>query len=130
MSAYQELKSLYQEWRRLSEAEGKAIRLNEWLAVNECQSAKYKLQACITLATETFLSDAAKEGRDAGEYDRQFRGTVAELIQLEERNGLWLEDQMRHARQQQEELSRSARNLRQVHRAYAAAESAAWHSYS
>ena len=130
MSAFQELSRLYQEWRCLSEAEGEAIRRNEWPAVEECQDAKYKLQTLITLATELYQSDLAHPGGDPLDYDRQFRGIVAELIQLEERNGKWLEDQKQRAREQREDLARTTANLRQVRRAYAGDRSAAWTSYS
>jgi hypothetical protein len=130
MSAFQELNGLYQEWRRLSEAEGEAIRRGEWPAVEQCQEAKYKLQSCITMATEVYQSDLAHPGGDPLDYDRQFRGIVADLIQLEERNGKWLEDQKRQAREQLEELARTSSNLRLVRRAYASGRSAAWSSYS
>ena len=130
MSAFQELSRLYQEWRRLSEAEGEAIRRQEWPVVEDCQGAKYKLQSVITMATELYLADLAHPGGDPADYDRQFRGIVAELIQLEERNGQWLEDQKRRAREQQEELARTTASLRQVRRAYASGKAAAWTSYS
>lgn len=130
MSAFQELSRLYQEWRRLSEAEGEAIRRHEWPAVEECQEAKYKLRSGITMATELYQSDLAHPGGDPLAYDRQFRGIVAELIQLEERNGKWLEDQRRQAREQQADLARTTANLRQVRRAYASDKAAAWTSYS
>ena len=130
MSPFQELTRLYQEWRRLSEAEGDAIRRNEWPVVEDCQGAKYRLQSGITVATELYQSDLDHSGADPLDYDRQFRGIVAELIQLEERNGKWLEDQRRKAREQQEELARTTASLRQVRRAYASGKSAAWTSYS
>lgn len=130
MSAFQELSRFYQEWRRLSEAEGSAIQQGQWPSVQECQDAKYTLQSQIMMATELFQSELSHLGRDPQEYDRQFRGIVAELIQLEERNGKWLSEQKKKAVEEAETLANTTNNLRQVRRAYTQGRTPVWNSYS
>jgi hypothetical protein len=130
MSAFQELSDYYREWRRLSELEGAAIRDGKWPEVQSCQDAKFTLQSNIMLATEMFQSELVKSGNDPQEYDRQFRGIVAELIQLEERNGKWLSEQKKKATEESERLARTSSNLRQVRGAYVHGARTHWNSYS
>jgi hypothetical protein len=130
MSAHHELLALFDQWRHLTESEGEAIRAATWATVSKCQDAKFKLQARIVLTTELLQAELAAAGLGQGEYDRQFRGIVAELIALEARNSEWLSDQRKRAEQANHELAQTSRNLRQVHRAYAPARQPNWHSYS
>jgi len=51
MSAGHELQNAYQEWRRIAEAEGEAMRQRNWPAVAECQNALEKLQPRIVQIT-------------------------------------------------------------------------------
>ncbi len=130
MSAFQELNGYYQEWRQLSEQEGSAIRSSDWPKVRGCQEAKFCLQAQIMIATQLFQKELTDQGMDAKEYDRQFRGIVAELILLEERNGSWLNEQKTRALEERDELAKSSSNLRQVRSAYVQGNKTHWNSYS
>ncbi len=130
MSARNNLMSLYQEWRTLTEAEGEAIRSATWPQVYRCQAAKSQLQARILAAHERFQAELAANGLDAREHEAQYRKTIAELILLEQRNGEFLEAQREQAQAKLRELSRTRQNLRQVQRAYAGAQQPAWNSYS
>ena len=48
MNATDDLTAAYQEWRRLAEAEGEAIRVCDWGLVSACQKALQLLQGRIT----------------------------------------------------------------------------------
>lgn len=130
MSARHNLLNLYQTWRELTETEGEAIRLGAWTQVSQAQEDKSRLQAQIIAATERFRDELQAIHGHPGVEDTGLRGVLAELIQLEHRNGEWLATRRSQAEQEQQELASTARNLRQVHRAYASASSSAWESYS
>jgi hypothetical protein len=130
MNAHQDLLELFQEWRTLTETEGQAIRSATWPEVNRCQDAKFHLQSRLMMAHESLQAERLARGLDPVTYDPPYRQVVAELIRLEQRNSEWLADQYQQAERQNQDLARTSRNLRQVHRAYAPGAPAHWHSYS
>jgi hypothetical protein len=130
MNAQQDLLELFQEWRTLTEAEGQAIRSAIWPEVNRCQDAKFHLQSRLMLVHESLQAERRAQGLDPETYDPPYRQVVTELIRLEQRNGEWLADQYQQAECQNQDLARTSRNLRQVHRAYASGAPTHWHSYS
>src|SRR6185436_14511338 len=52
MNASSQLRSLYEQWRLLTEQEGTAIRAADWTRVGECQSEKKRLQPHIQKADD------------------------------------------------------------------------------
>lgn len=130
MSARNELLDLYSQWRTWTDAEADAIRAAAWPQVNRCQNAKLRLQERILSATEQWHLEARLGGARETGVDPQVRRIVDELILLELRNGELVDSARRRARQQEDELDRSRRNLRQLQRAYAPSREALWQSYS
>lgn len=119
------LDDAYSEWRRLAEAEGKAIRLGDWRFVADCHQAVSRLRPVIdrlTQQTRQGLSDANRMVFP--------RGTVLELIELQRRNLASLLQRRQKLSAQMEELSRAGRNLRDIQRSYSPPPPPAWNSYS
>ena len=121
MSPADELFALYRRWRQLTEDEGQAIDGGEWHLVELCQTAKSRLQPRIVEVSQRL---------DAASHETQFRPVVDELMELERRNRTRLEHKRRDAEKERQELDRSCRQLRRIHRSYVPAARTAWQSYS
>lgn len=131
MSARNDLLNLYQEWRKLTDAEGLAIRSANWPELQYLQDAKFNLQAQIVSATELVHAELARNPGMAQEVNREFRTLLAELIQMEQRNSQWLSEKRQNAEAEMALANQSSRNLRQVHKAYNTTQGpTAWNSYS
>ena len=125
MNALDELAALYQQWRRLTESEGQAMRAVAWPQVEQCQAAKLALQPRIS---------EVSSGLDPILHEQRFRPVVEELMQLERRNRELLQTQRQIAQMQKDELDHAGRNLRQLHQSYVPADAphrrAQWQSWS
>jgi hypothetical protein len=121
MSTVDELALLYGQWRSLTEEEGAAIQSGAWEQVGHFQAAKLRLQPRITELSQRL---------DQRTHEREFRFVVDELIQLERRNDGWLHDRRRETQRQLEDLDKTSRNLRQLHKSYVPPARAHWQSYS
>lgn len=130
MTSREQLFALYAEWRRLTEDEGAAIQACAWQRVDECQATKSQLQEEIVQTTESLQVEAYAAGSDWTTIERELRRTVQELIVLESRNSELLTRQRRESMDQQRELNRAVRNLRQVARVYTSSATPVWQSYS
>ena len=121
MTPDDELAGLYDQWRDLTEEEGRAIEAADWSRVAVCQSGKSRLQPRIVEVA----------GRiEAAAHERQFQPVVAQLIEVEQANRGRLQQQRDSAQERRQELDRSSRHLRQLHQAYAPASRTNWQSYS
>ncbi len=125
MSAGADLDEAYGEWRRLSEAEGKAIRAGDWRFVGECQQALRRLQPVID-----HLTEQARKAVSPTNCPVPPRATILELIELQRRNLASLLQRRQRLSAKVEELSRSNRNLRGIQRSYCPVPPPAWNSYS
>src|SRR5689334_13412931 len=121
MSTRGPLDEAYSEWRRLAEAEGKAIRLGDWRFVADCQQALSKLRPVIDRLTRSASGARSPVGSP--------RATILELIQLQQRNLSDLEQRRQRLSAQIQELSRSGFALRGIQRSYSSAPPPAWNSY-
>jgi hypothetical protein len=131
MSAETELQDAYAEWQRLAEAEGHAIRAGNWTFVAECQQAINRLRPLIDNLTNKANEEARLSGTDNSLPQRNTtRGTVLNLIELQRRTLLSLEQRRQKLANHIEQLSRTSRNLRGIQRSYAPAANSAWSSYS
>jgi hypothetical protein len=130
MTARSALIKMYQEWQDWTEAEGEAIRAEEWAKVQDCQHAKSELQPLIMKATSGLKEEYSSLPNRLREVEDELRVLIGQLIQLEQRNSEWLTSQRKAAEIRNAELNRSVRHLRQIHQAYATADRAFWHSYS
>jgi len=130
MSCEQQLEDAYQEWRRLAEAEGEAIRNRNWLVVADCQNALKRLQPEIIRRTDGAHAEWSRNGVNRESRENHVRGVITELIEIERRNGEWLDDARRVAQSQITQLEQAGATLRQIQRSYAPAPAAAWTSFS
>jgi len=121
MTPAEELSALYEQWRRLTQSEGQAIEAASWTQVEQYQAAKARLQPRITEVSQRLEAPA---------HARQFRAVVEGLMELERRNSALLQRQRRAAEQHQQELDRTSRNLRQIHKSYLPSARSHWQSYS
>jgi len=121
MSPVDELAALYAQWRSLTEGEGEAIESGSWTEVEHYQSAKSRLQPRIVEVSQRI---------EVAIHELQFRPVVEELITLERRNSDRLRDTRHSAEQEKQDLDKSSRNLRQLHKSYVPPARAHWQSYS
>jgi hypothetical protein len=130
MSADAQLQDAYQEWRRVAEAEGEAIRTNNWGRIHDCQSALQQLQPRIIRCTAEAQQEWHRLGVDRSAKEKDLRSTITGLIELEWRNNALLNVLSQSARAELQELDKAGQNLRRVQRSYAPARPAAWTSFS
>ena len=130
MSADRELQADYQEWRRLAEAEGEAIRAGNWLQVCDCQNALQQLQPRLLEHTAAAQQESAGAATTRAAREAQVRAWVAPLIELERRNFNLLEARQRAAQAEFGRFLQASQTLRRLHRSYAPAQPAAWSSFS
>jgi hypothetical protein len=121
MNAVSELTALYEQWQSLTESESQAIEAAAWVQVEQYQAAKSRLQPRITEVTQRL---------DATVLEREFRPVIEELIRLEHRNNALLQQQRSAAERQRQELDRTSRSLRQIHKSYVPPVRTHWQSYS
>jgi hypothetical protein len=124
------LENLYNEWRRATDAEGRAIQAGDWPAVDEWQQCKAGLRDRILPAAEKWQNQWSRREVGQVEFERTFRPIVSELIALEHRNHAWLRERRESALAELRGLQGASRNLRGVHRAYGADQPSHWQSYS
>jgi hypothetical protein len=121
MTALEELRALYEQWRLLTEEEGDAIEAGDWTRLHQSQAGKTRLQPRI---------DEVSRRVDAGVAAAEFRPIVARLMDLERRNQARLKSRQQDAQAEKRELDRSSRHLRQLHQTYVPPARAHWQSYS
>jgi hypothetical protein len=130
MSADAQLQDAYQEWRRLAEAEGDAIRTSNWHLVHNCQNALQQLKPRIIRCTDAAQHEWTRLGVDRAAKEEDLRRIVTGLIELEWRNNAMLSILYQTAKVEMGELERAGHNLRRVQRSYAPARPAVWTSFS
>jgi len=121
MTPADELAGLYEQWRGLTEDEGEAIETGAWTDVEHFQAAKARLQPRIAEVSRRL---------DQTTHERQFRTLVEDLMQLERRNDVLLQQRRQAADEQMRELDKASRHLRQLHKSYVPPAHAHWQSYS
>jgi hypothetical protein len=130
MSTAAELDRAYAEWRRLAEAEGRAIRSGNWKFVAECQQALCQLRPQIDDLTSQLRQQIPSSDPPTCPRKQLTRSTILELIELQRRNLISLEQRRARLSAHIENLMRSGRNLREIQRSYAAPTIAVFNSYS
>lgn len=129
MTAYDHLEKAYEDWRRCTQNEGRALAAGDWIAVARYQSAKADLQPLILQLTDAVNSESqVLSSVEAGR--QKIRQLINELIELERANNNLLEEQRTKAVCRKSELMSSRRNLGRMHRSYTNARPSLWQSYS
>jgi hypothetical protein len=130
MSAGDDLDHAYSEWRRLAEAEGKAIRAGDWGFVADCQKALRNLQSVIDRLSNSNREESPLKESSISVRRLPSRASVLELIELQRQNLATLQQRRERLSAHVEQLSRTVRNLRGLQRSYASPPPAAWNSFS
>ena len=130
MSLLDDLQHAYREWRRLAEAEGKAIRAGDWQLVADCQRALNQLQPAITQLNERLREQGQSSASQAPAARHNSRASVLELIALQTQNLAALQQRRERLSAHVQRLLLAARNLRGIQRSYASAAPGGWNSYS
>jgi hypothetical protein len=130
MSADHELQADYQEWRRLAEAEGEAIRTGDWIDVCNCQNALNFLQTRIIQHTSAAQAEWSRPDGNRAAHEESVRAMVRPLVDLEFRNYSLLEARMSAAQAELGKFEQASQTLRRLQRSYAPAQPAAWTSFS
>ena len=130
MSADHELTAAYQEWRRLAEAESRAIQACDWSLLSACQKALLHLQTRITSISAAARQEWEKMGAARRRREAQMKATIFELVELEKRNQTLLQAVRKTATQRLEQLDRAGHNLKRLQRSYAGDPPVAWSSFS
>ncbi len=130
MSAEQALLEAYGEWRRLAEAEGKAIRMRDWDFLLECQAVIKKIQPLVTRLTLAARDEWKNSGADCAAKEKIIYATVWELIELGRRNQTLLQTARAASQAKREELEQASRNLKRLQASYVSERPAGWTSVS
>jgi hypothetical protein len=118
MNAEAELLRAYREWRRLLQAEAKAIQTRNWELLSDCHLAIRDYQGLVTGLTQATRAEWQRTGGGAAPQEHQLRAQVSDLIDLTRNNQRLLQATRAAARQQLERLGEAGKNLRQLRRAY------------
>jgi hypothetical protein len=129
MESASHLWELYEEWKRLTLAEGAAISVSDWPQVRRCQSAKKELQSRIIRCTE-ITKGACASPLEQEQIDTHVRSFVNELIVLETQNNSILQARLENLARERSEIDRTASRLRQVHKSYVPPRQPIWNRYS
>ncbi len=122
------LLALYRRWEELTHRERESILAEAWGNLQTFQAEKYKLQNQIIQVTDR-IERPFDESGPLREYWRNLRCVIAELIQLETRNGELVDSRKRSAQAELLELESSSKTLKRLHRSYASKGGENWTSY-
>ncbi len=108
----QNIAELYEEWLRLTHAEGEAIRLGDWQKTQTIQSVKTGLQPVIQKSLESFASQSSRTNVSP------FHLNIGRLISLETRNSELLKTQLSRLEAERLDAEQSKNNLRRIRNSY------------
>jgi len=118
MSAERELFRTYSEWRRLAQAETKAIQKRNWNLLSDCHLAIRDFQSVVGGLTLEARAEWQQRGCNVAEKEQNLRVIVADLIDLTRQNQNLLQAAMARTRIQLEHLGEAGKNLKRVRSAY------------
>ena len=118
MNTDRDLQNSYQEWRRLAEAEGEAIRAGNWMLVFDCQNALRQLQPRIVRQTEAARREWAALGLDPEAMECEMDTMINSLIELESRNNSLINARRCLAQEELAKLEQASLTLRRIQRSY------------
>ena len=119
MNAERELLHAYGEWRRLAEAEGKAIQSRNWPLLADCQHAIQDFQTHVSRLTLDARDEWKRAGDDRVEKEKSIQPLVNELIAITRQNHALLSAARNTAQHRLGELGEAGVNLKRLHRSYA-----------
>lgn len=130
MNADTALQESYQEWHRLAEAEGEAIRAGNWMLLFDCHNALRRLQPLIVRRAGEARQEWVQKGLNCQEKENALGVMVKSLIELGHRNQILLQERRHVAETELAKLERASLTLRRIQRSYVPARPASWMSFS
>jgi len=119
MNAENALLGAYRKWRRLAEAEGKAIWRRDWKFFTDCEQAIQSLQPVIFGLTTQVRADWKRQGVDSSEKEHAIGVLRTELTEMGRRNHATLQSLLASAHDRLEQLRRAGHNLKRLKHSYA-----------
>lgn len=120
----------YQDWRRLAELEGEAIRSKDWTLMWDCQKRLADLQPRIVRLTSDARREWRKAGVDIAQKEKSLRQIISGLIEVEMQNSSSLTAAKEMASAKLAQMEQARQNLKRVHRSYSTPHPAVWNSLS
>jgi len=130
MTGEAQLLEAYQDWRRLAELEGEAIRTRDWKLVVDCQKKLSVLQSHISRFTNQAREEWRRGGVDLAPKEIHLHQTISSLIELETQNSSSLAAAKEDARAHLAQAEVIRQNLKRVQRSYSPTGPAVWNSFS
>jgi hypothetical protein len=118
MNAENELLDAYREWRRLVQAEKRAIQTRNWALLTDCHQAIKDYQSLVGGLTQKTRAEWRRTGCNVAEKERNLRVLVADLIELTRQNQALVQNILAVARNQLDQLSEVGHNLQRIRRSY------------
>jgi hypothetical protein len=123
------LRTRYEQWRQLTEAEGIAISTGQWTQVELLQKTKRQLRSFIDEVRRDLRAACQSYGGIAREIEQEFRSLIGELLASEARNNQTLVERRIRAITEEQRLRQAIQNLHQIRGAYALPRPAHWELY-
>ena len=124
MNAERELLRAYSDWRRLAEAETKAIQTQNWSLLADCQYAIQDFQKLVSRLTLDARDEGKRSGEDRPTKEKQIQSLVNELIAITRQNHALLAAARQTAATKLVELKAAGINLKRLQRSYVHNEAA------
>jgi hypothetical protein len=118
MNAESELLRAYREWRRLAQAETKAIQTRNWSLLSDCHFAIQEYQSLVSGLTRAARAEWQRAGCDLPAKQKNLQALVADLAEVTRQNQALLQATVARARKQLDGLGEAGRNLKRLRRAY------------
>jgi len=118
MNAESELLRAYREWRRLAQAETKAIQTRNWSLLSDCHLAIKDYQSIVSGLTRAARAEWQRAGCDLPGKQKNLQVLVSDLMEVTRQNQALLLATVARARKQIDGLGEAGRNLKRLRRAY------------
>jgi len=118
MNTEAELLHAYREWRRLAQAEAKAIQTRNWSLLSDCHLAIQDYQSLVSRLTEEVRSEWRLAGCNLAEKEQNLRVLVSDLLELTRQNHGRMQSTLARTRDKLDQLGEAGKNLRRLRRVY------------
>lgn len=118
MNPESELFRAYNEWRRLAQAETKAIQTRNWNLLSDCHLAIRDYQTVVGGLTQETRAEWRRAGCNLAEKEQNLRVLVAGLIDLTRQNQSLLQATIARTRIQLDQLGEAGKNLKRLRSSY------------
>lgn len=118
MNAEGELLRAYREWRRLAQAETKAIQTRNWNLLSDCHLAIRDFQSIVCGLTQETRAEWRRAGCDLEAKEKNLRVAVSSLLDITRQNQNLLQAAIARTRIQLDNLGEAGKNLKRLRSTY------------